>query len=321
MTPVSPGDRIAVTGATGFVGQALAEELAAVGYEVIGISERPEPPPSISGLLYDYVCADLTNGWPTVAPFSGLVHLAGLAAVKPSFERPQDYLNINSSMVTHIFEHAVRTSWPGRALIVSSGAVYGSTDQSNRQGFEETSPLAATSPYVVSKLLVEAQAEYYRRQGLDILVARPFNHIGPGQGSGFIVPDLVAKVIEWQAGSELVVGNLDSSRDYTDVRDIARAYRLLLECQAPRSSTYNACSGFTHSGWEVLEAVCTALGSVVPPTRIFSDRIIDPDVIVGNSARLQDETGWRPSISFRKSITDFVNSSDLPATLLDNSRQ
>jgi len=308
MTFVEPGDCIAVTGATGFVGQALVEHLVASGYEVIGISEHPTPPQRISQLLSQYVCADLTRGWPDMAPIHGLVHLAGLAAVQPSFERPQDYLNINSSMVTHLFEHALRTGWAGRALIVSSGAVYGSVTESDQQGFVESSPTAATSPYVVSKLLVEIQAEYYWRQGIDAMVVRPFNHIGPGQGPGFIVPDLKAKVVDWQPGTAVTVGNLDSSRDYSDVRDIVRAYRLLLENREPNHTTYNVCSGSAHSGREVLEAVCTALGRSVPPTKVAVDRAIDPHAITGNARRLRLETGWKPTITLQQSIRDFVNS-------------
>jgi GDP-4-dehydro-6-deoxy-D-mannose reductase len=308
MTFVEPGGCVAVTGATGFVGQTLVEHLVASGFEVIGISDHPEPAPRISRLLRQYICADLTNGWPDMRPIHGLVHLAGLAAVQPSFGRPQDYLNINSSIVTHMFEHALRAGWAGRALIVSSGAVYGSVTASDQPGFVESSPTAATSPYVVSKLLVEIQAEYYGRQGIDAMVVRPFNHIGPGQGPGFIVPDLKAKVVDWQPGTAVTVGNLDSSRDYTDVRDIVRAYRLLLEKCDPRHRTYNVCSGSAHSGHEVLEAVCTALGRPIPPTKVVADRAIDPHVITGNAQRLRLETGWEPTITLQQSIRDFVNS-------------
>lgn len=308
MTYVQPGDRIAVTGATGFVGQTLVRHLTASEYQVVGISEHPAPPASIDHLLSDYICADLTDGWPHIGPIDGVVHLAGLAAVQPSFERPQDYLNINSSMVTHLFESALRTQWTGRAIIVSSGAIYGSASPNGEQRFKESSPAAATSPYVVSKLLVETQTEYYRRQGIDALVVRPFNHIGPGQTRGFIVPDLTAKVIRWQHGTTLTVGNLDSSRDYTDVRDIVRAYRLLLEQRAPGETTYNVCTGSAHTGWEVLEAICETLGSPIPPTTVIAERAIDPQLITGDAKRIKLETNWKPEFTLQDSIRDFINS-------------
>lgn len=306
MTFVDPGSRIAVTGATGFVGKALVEHLADSGYRVIGVSERQEPPSNITESLDDYVCADLTRGWPDIGPFTGLVHLAGLAAVQPSFGRPQQYLNVNSSMVTHLFEHLLRAAWTGRAIIVSSGAVYGSVCATDGSGLDEYSNPSATSPYVVSKLLVETQVEYYRRQGIEALVARPFNHIGPGQDRGFIVPDLFAKVVDAKPGERISVGNLDSSRDYTDVRDIVRAYRILLELGDPRDATYNVCSGTARSGREVLDAICNALGTPTPSTQTDTERTIDPHVIVGSATRLRSETGWQPTIRFQKSIDDFV---------------
>lgn len=307
MTFVQPGDRIAVTGATGFVGKAMVQHLAESGYQIVGISERPTPPASIERSLSDYICADLTGGWPDTGPVAGVVHLAGLAAVQPSFGRPQDYLNINSSMVTRLFEYALQTQWRGRAIVVSSGAIYGNADCSKNQGFNESCPPAATSPYVVSKLLVEIQTEYYRRQGIDAIVVRPFNHIGPGQARGFIVPDLTAKVAEWQHGTAITVGSLDSFRDYTDVRDIVRAYSLLLEQPSPSETTYNVCSGSAHSGWEILTAICETLGSPIPPTTVITERAIDPQVITGDAQRLKRETGWEPKFSLKESIRDFIN--------------
>jgi GDP-4-dehydro-6-deoxy-D-mannose reductase len=271
---------------------------------VVGISERPDPPFGVGQALYDYHCADLSHEWPNVGPFKAIVHLAGLAAVGPSFDHPQRYIDKNSAMVTHFFEYALRQNWSGRAVIVSSGAVYGGT--TDGAGFTEGSPLRATSPYVVSKLLVENQTEYYRRRGIDALVVRPFNHIGPGQRAGFIVADLAAKLRDWTPGAPLPVGNLDSARDYTDVRDIVCAYRTLLERRDPQHGTYNVCSGAARSGWQILDALCRALGTPVPPTVATDCRAIDPSVVTGDARRLQHETGWSPVITLQTSIEDFV---------------
>lgn len=304
MTHVRPGDRIVVTGATGFVGQVLSEHLAGSGYEVVGLSKSKEPPPESAAFLSDYHCVDLVRGWPKIARCQGIVHLAGLAAVGPSFDDPQDYITSNSTMVTHLFERALDESWQGRALVVSSGAVYGGG--ADPGGFTEDSSLLATSPYVVSKLLVERQTEYYARRGIDSLVVRPFNHIGPGQQPGFIVPDLAAKVMEWRPGTELEVGNLDSARDYTDVRDIVTGYAALLELPEPSYAMYNICSGTARSGWEILEAICTSLGTEIPPTVATLQRAIDPSVIVGNADRLKMETSWAPTVKLQASIDDFI---------------
>lgn len=306
MTHVRPGDRIAVTGATGFVGQILVEFLAGLGYEVVAIAKAKLPPPEIAEYLSDFQHVDLVRGWPSIERCKGIVHLAGLAAVGPSFQFPQEYISSNSAMVTHLFERALVEGWQGRAVVVSTGAVYGGAKDGKE--FTEESPSLATSPYVVSKLLVERQTEYYKQMGLDTLVARPFNHIGPGQQPGFIVPDLAAKLAEWKPGEELAVGNLDSARDYTDVRDIVSAYHDLLVLPKPRHVTYNVCSGAARSGWEILEAICATAGKPVPPTVATNLRAIDPSVITGNADRLKDETGWEPSIKLQTSIDDFVAS-------------
>ena len=305
MTPIRSGDRIAVTGATGFVGQVLVEHLATAGYRVIGISDLEEPPARMAEWLEDYYAADLTRGWPKIGHTTGLVHLAGLAAVGPSFDNPHEYIHTNSSMVTNIFESVLRGQCQGRVIMVSSGAVYDNTRENH--GLTEGSPLLATSPYVVSKLLVERQTEYYMQRGLDAVIVRPFNHVGPGQSASFIVPDLVAKVKEWEPSADLSVGNLDSVRDYTDVRDIARAYRLLLEQPELRHAIYNVCTGIARSGWQMLEAVCRALGKPIPPTEVRLDRAIDPSTNIGNAQRLRGETGWQPSISLQSSVDDYVN--------------
>lgn len=306
MTFVQSGARVAVTGATGFVGRVLVQHLNRAGYRVVGISESEEAPFEMREALTEYVAADLARGWPNIGKVDGLIHLAGLASVGSSFDQPQNHITTNSAMVTHLFEHVVRESWPGRAIVVSSGAVYG--DVPNGGKLTEDAAVQSTSPYVVSKLLVEHQTEYYRRRGIDAIVVRPFNHIGPGQRRGFIVPDLLASLKEWQPKTRLSVGNLDSARDYTDVRDIVAAYTGLLEQPKLRYGTYNVCCGRARTGWEVLDAICRALNKGMPEVEMVGRRAIDPSVIVGNAERLKREIGWEPTIDFRTSIDEFVAS-------------
>jgi len=305
MTSVGPGARIVVTGASGFVGQALVEHLATSGYQVVGVSKDTVPPVRIRDLLTSYHCADLTLGWPEIGPYDGLVHLAGLAAVGPSFRNPQLYLNVNGSMVTHMFESAVRRGWKGRAIVVSSGAVYESTSYANK--LTEASPVAASSPYVVSKLLLEKQVEYYCRLGLDIVITRPFNHIGPGQRTGFIVPDLVTKMINRRSDNVITAGNLNTARDYTDVRDVVSAYALLLECSQLSHNLYNVCTGIPVRGWDILEKICCALDLQIPTVGSASDRTLDPLIICGDAEALHSATGWRPEIPLSRSIGDSLS--------------
>ncbi len=295
--------RVAVTGVNGFVGRHLVAEFTGAGVEVVGIGHEPDGHPH--GLA-DYVCQDLTRGWPAGLEVDAVVHLAGLSAVGPSFGSPQRYLDDNSAMVTHLGEATLREDSRRRLLVVSSGAVY---DGQQDQPLHEGSRIGFSSPYVVSKVLVENQAAYYAGRGLDVVVARPFNHIGPGQGRGFLVPDLYDAASEAsEAGGPMLVGDLETRRDYTDVRDVARAYRLLLETERLAHRVFNVCSGRSWSGrelWELLraEAQHERLEIEVDPARI---RPGDPREIVGDSTRLQEATGWTPEIEVPDSVRSFV---------------
>lgn len=296
---------VVITGATGFVGRHLVRLAAEAGYRVWAIGREDAPPADTSSALDHYVQADLTASWPINEPVDAVIHLAGLAAVGRSFSAPQEYLETNSRMVTAMCEAALVSSQPSRVLIVSSGAVYAPQPGGS---VDETSPTAATSPYAVSKLLVETQAAYYAHRGLDIAVARPFNHIGPGQGRGFLIPDLTASLRE-RSTEHLLVGNLDTARDYTDVRDVARAYLAIVTAPERRSLVYNVASGVSHTGREILTAICDDLGVAIPPLEVEAARLRpgDPERIVGSAERLRSEFGWSPEIGWRQSITDFIS--------------
>lgn len=295
MTALRHGGRIFVSGANGFVGTHAVAELAEAGYEVVPI------------LAEEF---DLTRGWPPLDSADAILHLAGLAAVGPSFDEPQRYIEVNSSMVTHLGESVLRsTDRMPRIVVVSSGALY----QAGESLVDEKAPLGLDSPYAVSKALVENQCDYYRNRGLDILIARPFNHIGPGQGPGFIVPDLAGRLRALAPGEELVTGNLDSSRDYTDVRDVVHAYRLLLELEEPAERVYNVASGVSRTGRDVLQAICAGLGIDVPPLGEPVRRRLDPDVVKADASRLRRETGWQPVVDFQDSVRDFLSDASRPA--------
>lgn len=292
--------KVVVSGVNGFVGGHLVRELVAHGHEVVGLGMKQQAPELD---LADYVGGDLVEGWPEIA-CDAVVHLAALSAVGPSFSDPQGYINANSAPVTHLCEGLLASGSSGRVLVVSTGAVY-----APGIGLTETSPTEPSSPYAVSKLLVETQCAYYRRRGLDVTVLRPFNHIGPGQRGGFLLPDLVAGVREWAAtGRPLTVGNLDTRRDYTDVRDVVRAYRLALEAPTLTAPVMNVCSGESRSGRELLDEVVGHLGLgepevVVDPARI---RPGDPPEIIGHNGVIRAELGWEPVIPLADTVRDLV---------------
>ena len=295
--------RVVVTGVNGFVGRHLARELAGHGHEVVGVGHEDD---AQTEALVDYRAHDLLTGWPEGLEADAVVHLAGLSAVGPSFADPQRYLEQNSAMVTHLGETLMRTGSSVRVLVVSSGAVY---DPHQELPLTEDGRIGHTSPYVVSKLLVEHQVSYYAARGLDAVVVRPFNHIGPGQGSGFLVPDLHDAAGRAVTGDGVLrVGDLETRRDYTDVRDVARAYRLLLEADVLEHRLFNVCSGRSWSGRELYELLAGAAGLEgltveIDPARI---RPGDPREVVGSAERLRAAVGWEPEIDLATSVGDFV---------------
>lgn len=300
---------LAVTGVDGFVGRHVARLAVEGGWRVVGLSRASEPGAELSPLLAEYHAGDLAEQWPASLRADAVIHLAGLAAVAPSFDHPQEYIETNSAMVTLMCEAMLGWDAPPRLVGVSSGAVYGAGVPS--QPVDESTPTAPTSPYVVSKLLVEQQLGYYARRGIDTVIARPFNHIGPGQHQGFIVPDLTAALREVSPGEPVPMGNLTSERDYTDVRDVAAAYLILAGAPSHDHEVYNVCSGTARSGNELLELVASALEIPVPQTVVDPARLraVDNPRITGSAARLRDEYGWAPRIDVAQSIVDFVRGS------------
>lgn len=300
--------KVVVTGANGFVGNHLVRELHAAGYEVIGVggpvatSARPTE-------LADYIECDLTDPAAVAmidfSGVSGVIHLAGLAAVGPSFDDPNGYIRGNIGMEINLFESALAQDQHPKFIVISSGALY---DPKAALPVTEASRVLPSSPYAVSKIGQEQMALYYSMRGFEVVIARPFNHIGPGQGLGFIVPDLTKQVIdvERSEAKEILVGNLEAKRDYTDVRDIARAYRLLLESGKP-GETYNICSGTSKSGQEILDTILRIAGSDAPtaqdPSRM---RPSDTPDIYGSHDKLSADTGWQPEITLDATITDVV---------------
>lgn len=296
--------RLLVTGADGFVGRHVARLAVDAGHSVDAVVQRP---PADADPLRELVAtvqvADLVAARPSVQA-DAVVHLAGLAAVGPSFAEPQRYLDANSAMMTNVAEATLDGNPQARVIAVSSGALYG-----GETGLiDESRNIHMTSPYAVAKRLVELQAEYYAGRGLDVVVARPFNHIGPGQRQGFLVPDLAAQLTAAAPGAPITTGNLDTERDYTDVRDVAAAYLRLCTQPTLDRRTFNVASGTARPGREVLAALCGALGIEVPEAIVDPARVRpnDPASIAGDATRLREATGWAPERTFEESIRDFV---------------
>jgi GDP-4-dehydro-6-deoxy-D-mannose reductase len=299
---------ILVTGANGFVGQHLVRELAENGMTVVGVG-GPIGTSKKSQYVSSYLELDLMDmddvSHLDFKGIDGVIHLAGLAAVGPSFDDPMLYMTTNVGIEVNLFEAALSQHVNPRFLIISSGNLY---DPKAPQPLTENSPVDPSSPYAVSKIGQEQMTHYYAGRGFESIIARPFNHIGPGQGPGFIVPDLAQQIVAVAQGkaSEVRVGNLDAKRDYTDVRDIVRAYRLLLVSGRP-GEVYNVCSGTAHSGHDILSGLIKAAN--VDPQIVQDEaklRPSDTPLLYGDRQKLTADTGWQPDISIETTLSDVI---------------
>ncbi|WP_447643557.1 NAD-dependent epimerase/dehydratase family protein [Nocardioides zeae] len=296
---------VVVTGVNGFVGHHLVRALRDSGRQVIGVGRDAEPGADLVPLLEEYRSVDLTTEPLDVLDVSGVVHLAGLSAVGPSFDDPQSYLTTNTSIVTNVCEPLMATRCAARVVVVSSGAVY---DSSQALPISESGVTTPTSPYAVSKLAVEQQAAYYARRGLPAVVVRPFNHIGPGQSPGFLVPDLIRGLrAALTTGEAPSFGDLTSQRDYTDVRDVVAAYVALLAAdRVTPGSVFNVCSGQPVAGTEILHRLARIAGLQIDDVGVDEARLrpSEPSVIAGSHERLTAATGWRPRRTLQSSLED-----------------
>jgi GDP-4-dehydro-6-deoxy-D-mannose reductase len=300
--------KILVSGVNGFVGQHLVKELYGNKMEVVGIGGSLGTAGQ-STYVKDQLSLDLTK--PEEAEqidfgdIDAVIHLAGITDVRQSFDKPLLYMNVNLGIEINLFEAALKQQVKPKFLIVSSGTFY---NAKSSLPFTEMSPVDPNSPYAVSKICQEQIAMYYQTRGFECVIARPFNHIGPGQRTGFIVPDLAKQVVEVENGlnKNISVGNLESKRDYTDVRDIVRAYRLLIEKGKP-GETYNICSGKALSGEEVLSILLNQ-ATVKPEVSLDPSKMRPSDnpLIYGSHDKLTKDTGWQPEISLSKTLSDVM---------------
>lgn len=306
------GKNVVITGINGFVGEHAAREFKSQGFNVIGAGHDEKANAKVAELLDDYIACDLLDENQVNERFNlkdskTVIHLAGLANVGESFDQPKRYMTDNGIMTHNILRKSLSDGMSGRVVVISTGALY---DPNQPLPLTETARTASNSPYAVGKLFAEDVVRYYRTQGVDAVIVRPFNHIGPGQGKGFILPDLYSQLVSEVKTEQIMVGNLETKRDYTDVRDIVRAYGILALASSLKNDTYNVCSGRSLAGSEILKSLQEATGTtdvavVVDQTKLRPNDIME---INGSSARLQEELGWTPEIPIEQTIKDFVAS-------------
>ncbi len=306
-----PKKEIVVTGVNGFVGEHLARHLQESNYSVRGVGREEQPNDNVAPYIDSYQSADLLKPDQVnkliLKNASAVIHLAGLASVAESFDKPDLYKSGNAEM-THNLLHATREQgFTGRVIAVSTGALY---DPNQDMPLNEQAQTVENSPYAIGKLRAEEVIKQHRADGLDVVIARPFNHIGPGQGNGFLVADLYDQLMAAKESGtpKINVGNLATRRDYTDVRDIVKAYTQLAMADSLAHDTYNIASGSSLSGFDILSYLQNATGSesiepVVDPSKV---RPTDAMNVVGDSTRLKTELGWNVTSDPKKAVEDFV---------------
>ncbi len=287
--------RALVTGGTGFVGRHLVAHLAAAGDEV-AISEAKITDP-------DALEADFAGGRPDV-----VYHLAAQADVRASFLDPATTLRVNVEGTSNVLE-AARRADAGRVLVVSSAEVYGRVEPSGLP-VAETVAMGPVTPYGASKAAAEMVCvQFGLGRGLDVIRARAFNHLGPGQSDRFAAAALAARIAanERSGDRSVPVGNLHARRDFTDVRDVVRAYRLLAEHGAA-GEAYNVCRGGARSVSELAEAL---IAKARHPMHLATDgdllRPMDVPELTGDPSKLHDATGWRPEIPLEQTLDDLLD--------------
>jgi len=310
MTSVSGRDKILVTGAAGFVGGHLLRRLA--GTRPVVAWRRPGGTKPSGSEGVDWQAIDLEDsaavmkGIAEAAP-TAIVHLAGAPSVRTSWQTVVPHLRINVMGTHHVLQAVRGAGRPCRVLVVSSAQVY----QPGDSPASEETPLKPPSPYGLSKLAEEQLAlRAAADDGLDVVVARPFNHIGPGQSAEFAVSHFARQIARIEAGLEppsLRVGNLSTRRDALDVRDVVDAYLLLME-RARRGRVYNICSGQAPVMRDLLEELL-ARSSATVELAVAEERLRPNDVpvVLGDPKRMSSEIGWTPRIALSQTLADVLD--------------
>jgi GDP-4-dehydro-6-deoxy-D-mannose reductase len=294
--------RVLITGAAGFVGRHLAAHLRDSGHDVVGIGRADAP------VDFEYRTVDLLDAPAVEAQlndgFDWVFHLAAYASVAQSWKTPGDTMRNNYVSTANVLQNAGDAA----VLITGSGEIYGPPQTIP---VDETHQLRPQNPYAVSKAACDLLGGFHAdAHGQRVVRTRAFNHFGPGQSDIYVVSAFARQIAEAEATGATAVtvrtGNLEARRDFTDVRDVVRAYVLLLESAEP--GAYNIASGVSRSAADILAALAQESPLEVEhetdPARLRKHEVMD---IRGSHDKLTSATGWQPVIPFEQTIKDTLD--------------
>ena len=300
--------RILITGATGFVGSHLSGFLSKnTSAEIYGLDLADKTDLPLQLISCDLMDKDAVSDCISEIKPDYVFHLAAIASVADAWKNPERVLTNNAICQLNILQAIAKNNLKPRVLIVSTGEVYGVVDK-NDLPINEKTKLKPNNPYSVSKVTQEFLGlQYFESYGVPVIIARAFNHSGPAQRGDFVIPSFTNQIIKIEQGLKepvVYVGNLEAARDFLDVRDVVKAYWLLLKEGEP-GEVYNVCSGKTVKIKKVLDTLLANSSKAIEVRQDESRmRPSDTPVVVGDNMKLREATGWKSEIDLEQTLID-----------------
>ena len=307
--------KVFITGATGFVGRYLIRLLSIENYQIYGTA-YPELPEKAefeeTTTLYNIDIRseeDISSAIKDVVP-DKIFHLAAVSNVGHSWRKRKETMESNLMGSFYVFESVRQFAPKARILFVSSSDVYGISAPVKEALSEDIDP-KIVSPYAFTKVCGEQLSQFYSEiEGLDVVIARPFPHTGPGQSSDFVCSDWALQIAKIEMGlvePVIKTGNLDVRRDFSDVRDVVKAYIFLLE-KGGRGEIYNVCSGRAAALNDILK-ILLSFSSKKIEVKVDPDKMRKADIplLLGNNEKIRNELNWLPEIPLDQTLKELLN--------------
>ena len=298
-----------ITGVAGFVGRYFVEYLPTMdpNADICGVDIIPECSLSISYQQLDLRDGDATNTVIKEVNPDYIVHLASISSVGQSWADPQGCIDNNKAAILNILKAVSNNKINCRILSIGSSEEYGSYSE-EKMPLDETMELNPINPYAEAKVIQESICQDYVKEfGLDIVMTRSFNHIGPRQSERFVIPSFVRQLVNISENKQkdMSVGNIEVSRDFLDVRDVVTAYYQVLT-KGQKGEVYNVCSGRSHKLKDIIKIIEDVLG-INADIKIDKDRIRPNDtmMVYGDNNKLRS-LGWKQNVEIEQTIKDMI---------------